>query len=351
VVRRISTSPSVANGRATRCPLSWLILVAFGFFCPSARANDSAAELSVGGLTFTRSADVSMESEELFISLQDVIVRYRFLNLAPTSVTLTVAFPLPDVDLSDPDTNYAFPVSDPVNFVGFQTKVDGAPVKFDVHQRALLGGKDVTETIRAAGLALLPIGSKQTLIDALPAATREKLLTEGLLAQSGTNERGDPIYDGTWTVKTAMVRNQTFPPGQAVSVEHRYRTSLGSSPDTILRKGLRQNKAMEAEFERYRNTYCVPDELLRGLDKVAGADIANSAHIQERRISYILKTGANWSGPIRDFRLVVDKGRPDRLLSFCMDNVTKISPTSFEVRAKDFVPDRDLKILIVGKFD
>jgi hypothetical protein len=29
-------------------------------------------------------------------------------------------------------------------------------------------------------------------------------------------------------------------------------------------------------------------------------------------------------------------------VAFCADNVKKISPTSFEVRAKDFTPDRDL---------
>ena len=55
--------------------------------------------------------------------------------------------------------------------------------------------------------------------------------------------------------------------------------------------------------------------------------------------------------PIKDFKIVIDKGKPDRLVSFCLDNVKKISPTSFEVRMKDFTPDRDLKILLIGKAD
>jgi hypothetical protein len=46
---------------------------------------------------------------------------------------------------------------------------------------------------------------------------------------------------------------------------------------------------------------------------------------------------------------VIDKGKPDRLTSFCLDNVKKLSPTTFEVRLKDFTPTRDLKILIIGK--
>src|SRR5215475_2278002 len=108
----------------------------------AARANDSAAELSVGGLTFTKSADVSIESEELTITPDLVTVRYVFRNNAANPVTLTVAFPLPDIDLSEAET-YAIPSNDSVNFVNFETKVDAKPVKLSINQRAVLGTKDV----------------------------------------------------------------------------------------------------------------------------------------------------------------------------------------------------------------
>jgi len=121
--------------------------------------------------------------------------------------------------------------------------------------------------------------------------------------------------------------------------------------DTVLRKGLRDNAALEQEVKRYRAAYCVPDELLRGLDRIAGDAEANSAGMRERRINYLLTTGASGLGPVKDFKLVIDKGKPERLVSFCFDNVKKISPTSFEVRMKDFTPDRDLKILLIGKAD
>jgi hypothetical protein len=126
-------------------------------------------------------------------------------------------------------------------------------------------------------------------------------------------------------------------------------TSVGLSLDTVLRKAVRQTSTMAPEFQRYRTEYCIPDELLRGVDRLAGTADANIAKLQERRISYVLKTGANWAGPIKNFRLVVDKGRADRMVSFCADNVKKISPTSFEVRMKDFTPTQDLKILLISK--
>jgi Domain of unknown function (DUF4424) len=312
-------------------------------------ANDTTAELSVGGLVFTRSADVSMEAEELKITPELVNVRYRFLNLTPAPVTLTVAFPLPDIDLSDAE-NYNFPADDPVNFVGFETKVDGKPITFNIHQQAFLSDQDVTAKLRDIGVPLLPIGAQQSKLSELPPAARARLIEQGLLQQSGTNEKGQPLYDAAWTVKTSVVRQQTFPPNRPVMVEHRYRTSLGVSFDTVLRNGLRSNKAMEREVERYRTRYCVQDDFLAAIDKLGAASEANTEKLQERRISYVLKTGANWAGPIKDFTLVVDKGKPDRLVSFCGDNIVKISPTAFQIRAKDFAPNRDLAILIVGRF-
>src|SRR5215467_2071004 len=165
------------------------------------RANDSAAELSVGGLTLTKSADVSMESEELTITPDLVTVRYVFRNNAANPVNLTVAFPLPDIDLSEAE-NYAIPSNDSANFVGFQTKIDGKPVNLTIYQHAVLGTKDVTATLRGLSVPLLPIGQQQLRLTELPQAVRDRLLEEGLLTQSGTDDRGRPLYDASWTVKT-----------------------------------------------------------------------------------------------------------------------------------------------------
>jgi hypothetical protein len=323
----------------------WAAYVGF----PRAAANDSSAELSIGGLTFAKSADVAMEAEDLSITPALVTVRYRFLNMSQKPVTLTVAFPLPDIDLSDGD-NIAIPVGDGVNFVGFSTKIDGQPVTFAMNQRAFLGDKDVSAILSGMGVPLLPLGALHAKLDGLSAADRNKLIDEGLLIQSGMNEQDKPIYGAGWVLKTSAVRQQTFPPGRPVAVEHRYKTSVGVSIDTILRKPMRQNKAMAAEVERYRKDYCITDKFLTDLDKVAGTAESNTAKVQERRINYILKTGANWAGPIKDFKLAVDAQKPNRLISFCAPNVKLASPTAVEVLAKDFTPDKDLKILIVGQF-
>jgi Domain of unknown function (DUF4424) len=98
-------------------------------------------------------------------------------------------------------------------------------------------------------------------------------------------------------------------------------------------------------MKEYQKKYCMEGSFLSTLF----AREAKMQHgMEEHRLQYILTTGANWAGPIRDFRLVVDKGSADNLVSFCADGVRKIGPTQFEVRVHDFVPTSNLSILILS---
>lgn len=314
-----------------------------------AEANDSAAELSIGGLQFVRSNDIAMQSEELHIGLDRVSVRYQFANLSKKPVTMTVAFPLPDIDLSEAE-NIALPSADPVNFVAFQTSIDGAPAEFRLDQRAFVGAKDVTGLLEQFKVPILATGDGQFRAQDLPDAGRAKLVDDGLLMPAGSDERGRPRYAPAWLVRTSAVRQQTFPPDRKVVVEHQYKPSIGTSPDTILRWILRYNKSLAGEVERYRKDYCISDAFLAELDRRAGTGQANTAKLQERRISYVLKTGANWAGPIGQFKLTIDPGGSDRLVSFCPGRLKPTAPHALDYAARDFTPDQDLKILIIGRF-
>jgi hypothetical protein len=330
-----------------RHPFAALVLAILAGPSP-VRANDSAAELSIGGLQLLRSSTIAIETEDLRISLDRVNVRYQFANTSDKPVTLTVAFPLPDIDLSEGES-IALPSTDPANFVDFETKIDGNPAKFQLDQRATVGGKDVSALLRQLKLPILPIGKSEIHISDLPEATRVRLADEGLLMPAGTTEKGRQQYAAAWVAKTSAVRQQTFPPDRKVLVEHQYRPSVGTSSDTILRWVLRNNKSLSPEVERYRKQYCITDAFLADLDKRAGKGQANASMIQERRISYVLSTGANWAGPIRSFKLAIDSGG-DRLVSFCAGHLKPISPNAMEFSADNFKPDQDLKILIVGRF-
>jgi hypothetical protein len=324
-----------------------LFLSAFVGF--AALANDSSAELSAGGLVFTRSNEVALQSEHLTISPDIISVRYQFVNKGERPLTLTIAFALPDIDLSNEDI-YSIPYGDGTNFLGFETKIAGKLVNFTTHQRAFLGDEDVSELLRSAGVPLLPAGPERDKMNDLAEPARKQLIQLGLLRENGSDDLGRPRYEAAWTVRTAAIRTQTFEPKHPVVVEHRYRPSLGTSFDTVLRKGLRQDAAITAEVQRYRKDYCIGDEFLAKVDKLAEGAAAHNTKLQEQRISYVLKTGANWAGPIKIFKLTVDKKNPDRLVSFCADHVKVLSPTVVEFTATDFTPDKDFKVLLVGRF-
>jgi Domain of unknown function (DUF4424) len=315
----------------------------------AARANDSTAELSIGGLQFAPTNDIAMESEDLRISLDRVAMRYQFANSAAKPVTLTVAFPLPDIDLSDAD-NLALPSTDPVNFVDFETRIDGVPAQFQIDQRAMLGDKDVSALLDQFKLPVLPIGRREIRLADLPEATRTRLVDQGLLVPERTDDKGRQQYAMAWVAKTSAVRQQIFPPGHEVIVEHQYKPSVGISSDTILRRFLRDNKALSSEVERYRKDYCISDAFLAQLDQRAGNSELNASMIGEQRINYFLKTGANWAGPIRSFKLTIDPGAGDRLVSFCPGRLKPTAPNKLEFTANDFTPEGDLKILIIGDF-
>ncbi|HEX8223181.1 MAG TPA: DUF4424 domain-containing protein [Allosphingosinicella sp.] len=309
----------------------YLILLA-ALAVPAA-ANDSTAGHDAGGLVLTRSADIDMVSEDLFVSADQVRVRYVFRNRSPRAIRTTVAFPMPDRDLTEAHfSDVAYPAD-------FRTAVDGRPVTMAVERRALLRGADRTALLASFGLA--PDSGGEAL-DRLAPAVRERLEKAGLAAvDEYDNGKGwERHLVPAWTVKETWHWEQVFPAGRDLVVEHRYTPGAGGSVDAALaRPDFRRSpegRAMIAD-------YCVDSAFLAGLDRAA----RRGGGMPEQRIGYILTTGANWRSPIGRFRLVVDKGAPGNLVSFCGEGVRKISPTRFETVRTDWRPDRDLRILIV----
>ncbi|MDD3371796.1 MAG: DUF4424 family protein, partial [Alphaproteobacteria bacterium] len=77
-----------------RCFAFFLTLV----WANSVSANDTMVSLGAGGLVPRESPDVSMESEDLDISVREIKIRYVFRNHSSRDIDATVAFPLPPLD-------------------------------------------------------------------------------------------------------------------------------------------------------------------------------------------------------------------------------------------------------------
>lgn len=338
------------NARLRRCV--WLACgLAFVVMSASAHAQESLTELVHRGLVMPRTPDTAslvIESEEVTINPDSVVLRYRIVNQGTAPIAASLTVPLPDLDFADPDVAWSIPGSDPINFVGLTAKLDQKPQNLIFIQTARLSGKDVTAILRQNKLALIPIGTFQNELASLPPDARDKLSSAGLIIQSGTDTSGNALYFPTWSVATAATQKVNFAPGQPITIELRQLTGVGVSPDSVLRKALRTEHNLSAEVERYRTEYCIDDAFYTGLDRITSSAVANSSKIKERRLVFDLAAGAP-TAPIKEFRLVVDKGRADRVVSFCLDNLKKIGPTSFEMRVNDFTPSRVLKVLLLGR--
>ena len=314
---------------------------------PAAQANDTQAALGLGGLIFERSDQIAMESEDLFLSHDKVRVRYTYRNLTDKPVTILVAFPLPDVPVEGRDLEWIESAYPDWEAIGMTTRVDGKQVQLLRIDVPKLGGKDISARLKELGWPVRYWEDESFLagLAALSADDKSELVGEGLLsADQLTGHELRPL----WTVSTAFVRTQTFPPGKAVTVEHAYEPMIGGTVTSALDREAREESM--AGPDGYEARYCVDGPFLRGYDRrryTADGGLNETVMPVETWLSYVLTTGANWKGPIKRFKLTVDKPGPQVLVSLCMDGLTRVSPTRFEVEKTDFEPTRDIDILMV----
>lgn len=128
-----------------------------------------------------------------------------------------------------------------------------------------------------------------------------------------------------------------------MSVHHSYQPIVGASVGA----GFFAGDTGGERGEVHRRRYCIDDAFERAaLSRIAEPEQRMPPFI-EKRVSYILRTASNWGGPIGTFRLTVDKGSADALVSFCGDDIVRVGPTRFEMTKHDFVPVRDLDVLFL----
>ena len=241
----------------------------------------------------------------------------------------------------------AVPTEDPENLLGFVTTVDGQKVSARVEQKAFVKDKDISGLLRGLHVPLAPhLDATAKALDKVPQAEWQKLIDAGLVepdeydAGKGMEKHLRPV----WTLKSTYFWQQTFAPLKETLIDHHYQPSVGGTVAT--RIGASCSKESDPDYKAYLAKYCIDADMVKTV-KARKPTVKDGIAWSETWLSYILKTGANWAGPIKNFRLTIDKGDPKNLVSFCGEGVTKIAPTVFEMKKTDFTPARDLDILIL----
>ena len=324
--------------------------LALALLTGQALANDSTAQLGVGGLVFVTNYDVKMLSEDLFVSADEVRVTYQFRNESDADQHVLIAFPMPDIDGSG-DFNVAIPTEDAENIFGFKTSFEGKPVQATLHQYAFAANIDQSSILRELGVPLTPYHRRtQDAINALSDADKQQLQQLGLVFpmeyDQGQGWQTDHVP--FWTLRSTYSWEAVFPAGKTVTVEHSYQPSYGGTVAVTFLAGPYEDYDPHAAYQK---KYCVDDGLYETVSKtLTNKDEPYDAPYYENWLSYVWSTGNNWSGPIGSFTLTIDKGDPKNLVSFCWDGaVKKISPTQFRMTATDWYPpfDQELEILIL----
>jgi len=305
-----------------------------------AAANDSIAEMTAGGLVLKNSRNIDMLDEDLYVSAEQIRVNYVFRNQGRADENVIVAFPMPDRKLNEEGERDISHVRD------FVTTVEGRRVETQVERKAMLGNRDHTALLTRLGIPVAPPidyveGRPDPVYTAwqrLSASQKQQLKRLKLVEEEGE------WFRPQWTLKETHYWTQTFPAGRDLKIQHRYKPGAGGSVGSVL--SIRSSRG-DPEYRRMVRDYCVDQAFLSGVERMmkTGGDYT---YLPETTVGYILKTGANWRSPIRNFRLVVDKGAPENIVSFCGAGVRKISPTEFEMRRTDWRPTQDLKVLILS---
>jgi hypothetical protein len=314
----------------------------------SVLANDSMATLGAGGLIFTRSEEITMAKEDLYISPDKVEVKYLYRNTTDKPVKTIVAFPMPKIG-GPVEIMSAVPDEQSDNFMDFSVVQDGEEIEPNLQQRVLVRGIDFTADVEEQEIPLQPLAKETTeALKTLDPEVAKDWLAKGLIfdLNGGANNNGQPVteYVPVWELESIFWWETTFPANADVAVEHRYKPSVGGSAGIVF---MWDGKPSDA-YADYQKRYCVNETFVNATAKLEKKQNPDAGiFFFEQWLSYILTTGNNWYGPIGDFHLTVDKLNPESLVSFCGDNVKKTGPTTFEMRAKDFYPMDDLNILLV----
>ncbi len=339
-------------------------LVVLVLWAGRAAANDGFGGLSATGLTFGQTDAVMMESEDLTITPDRITVVYTFRNVTDADVTGEMIFPLPPIPIGGQLMSAWNLPADlaAANPFGFTAVVDRRPVVLDTDRIAVIEppweegrpaasqydtpGRDVTAVLQRHGLPLtLDAQDITTRLAAMDAAARADLTAEGV-AEWYEPQPGEDFPEEVWANWSVVLRHhwtQTFPAGATVRIEHSYAHHPAG--------GLFywQHPPADDWYQELRTRYCIDDGTSRAIMQVLPRDPDyDQAYGMAWNIQYILRTANSWAGPIGRFRLTLDKGAEDRVISLCAEGVVKTGPTTFVIERTDFAPGHDLDILLVG---
>jgi hypothetical protein len=307
-----------------------------GFSYPTAAyANGATASFPAGGVVFQHEKNISIVREELEVGLRRIHVHYVFRSSADRPLARTIGFPMAKVLFDDGPDNLGDRSASETNlrnYMAFEAKANGKPVRSKLHEYAWKDGMNVTAQLRAMKVPVFATyNGKDFGLQDLPRQTIDKLLKSGLADRYVS----DRVIYPRWQYQTVYEWRQTFPPGKS-ELDISY-TPLYGDETTEAKYSMFPGKEGDA-------AYCYDDEFKARFEERR----KNGVYTEPLTLGYILKTATNWNGSIGVFRLKISN--PDHyLFSFCPPDGLKPAGNGSIWEARNFVPRSDLDLIFMSQ--
>ena len=358
-----------------------ILCLAYSFCFAVLCANDTKVTVAAGGIVIeNQEPDIEMVSENLEISSSKIKVTYGFFNHGPTK-KITVGFPLPNspynmddmypyVSWDEAQIAYKFlygdlefshgvrygdhlplplgRLADEVNgaIINFSVLVNGKEVKFQRHMRAYNPkGEDITDLLIKHRI---PISSAYLRgFCEQPPMEFFQGLKETLKELKLLDLEGRP----NWYLKTTYVWQQEFLANKITHVEHSYTPFCGSYPIDIKdfddQKNIKINRNSSLNLDECTFDRQHYDVFLKQWRQYK-AENPKDGGVWMGEVRYILKTGANWRGPIKKFHLEIKPDHPGDLMVLEGNYPMKrLSNGTFVIDLENFKPTQDLRVCMV----
>lgn len=349
-------------------------LILAGFFPALVQANDSAGTSSAGGIVFKKTPNVVMEQEKLSISPQNIQVSYLFHNKTKKNILALVFFPLPPYKMLganvswDSEINPHLAPNNGVPFVNFSVRVNHHEVAYQTITRAIYDKRDVTAQLKNAGIPLNPdlVAGNIPLMDASKISTWQLAAKKiGLL-----DAHSQPL----WHKQIIYQWQQIFPAGKKIVIEHDYRPAAGIFyGDRIAALKQSDKSLFLADMQRVNDLFGLDlkqtvtatsfNHWLAAQIKTAHFPSARHCNAYQAgqsdclyafftNVNYILTTGANWDGPIKNFELILHyppTGAVTYNQFYQQSALTMAQPGLIHIHIINFLPKQDLHILFADK--
>jgi hypothetical protein len=219
------------------------------------------AGFPANGIVVRDERNVQIEREDLYIKSNKIEVSYIFRNVSNKDITSDVAFPIPPHQYglrSDMPWDIRYPLHS-----DFTVEVNGAKQQSNEITRALINGKDFTDTLNQLKISIKDFNESRWGTDGFyqqSKSLQQKLIGMGIVKID--DSMGEPLALPAWSVETTYFWKQIFPAKGVITVKISYRPNPSHTKNPGQDKDfINRNRMIDPWKTDVSEILCLNDEL------------------------------------------------------------------------------------------